>query len=79
MTEKRCYYCNRPDGKGPRELRPYGPGGAYVCAECIMGDLEKDNAAAKQFAEMLDKADGKTGSAVLTPEGPIPYINKDQS
>ena len=37
IVEKR-YYCGQPDGKGPRELRPYGPDGADVCFECAMGD-----------------------------------------
>lgn len=32
-----CSRCRRPGGVGPRELRPYGPGGADVCAECVFG------------------------------------------
>lgn len=27
-------YCLLPSGAGPRDLRPYGPGGRDVCAEC---------------------------------------------
>lgn len=30
-----CMHCLRPGGTGPRELRPYGPGGKDVCAECV--------------------------------------------
>lgn len=33
-VERRCIYCKQLGGKGPRELRPYGPNGADVCAEC---------------------------------------------
>ena len=33
-----CHYCKRVGGKGPRELRPYGPGGVDVCAECVLGN-----------------------------------------
>lgn len=34
---RKCYHCGQPGGKGPRELRPYGPGGSDVCAECVLG------------------------------------------
>lgn len=33
-----CHYCKQPGGKGDRSLRPYGPGGADVCAGCVLGE-----------------------------------------
>lgn len=51
-----CYYCKQPNGKGPRELRPYGPGGADVCAGCTMGDKKRNAAAQKQYGKQLDAA-----------------------
>lgn len=35
MSGRKCHHCKRPGGSGPRELRPYGPVGADVCAECV--------------------------------------------
>lgn len=37
MTDRKCYKCKQPGGRGPRELRPYGPGGKDLCAECMFG------------------------------------------
>lgn len=34
MSRRTCMHCKLPGGVGPRELRPYGPGGRDVCAEC---------------------------------------------
>lgn len=43
----KCQLCGKVD-----ELRPYGPGGKFVCFECAM----KDEAEAKrQFAKLLGK------------------------
>ena len=50
-------YCGRPDGRGPRELRPYGPGGKDVCAECAFdGPPERLEEARRQFVAKLDGA-----------------------
>jgi hypothetical protein len=69
-----CLYCGKKDGKGPRELRPYGPNGADVCAECVMHNTDRNDAARLQFQKMLNDADKTTGKALLTEEGPVPYI-----
>lgn len=37
MINRKCIHCNQPGGTGPRELRPYGPNGTDVCAECVLG------------------------------------------
>jgi hypothetical protein len=55
---RKCHYCKRPGGKGPRELRPYGPGGADVCAECAIGvnaTPERTRTAEKMFREKLSQ------------------------
>lgn len=51
-----CMHCKRPGGTGPRELRPYGPGGRDVCAECTFnGPPERLEEAARAFgARLLD-------------------------
>jgi len=43
-----CMHCNQPAGKGPRELRPYGPSGRDVCAECVFKGPPERIAEAKQ-------------------------------
>lgn len=49
-----CHYCKQPgEEKGPRELRPYGPNGTDVCAECVLGPNAgpRANTAAKRGAK----------------------------
>lgn len=63
-----CYHCKQSNGPGPRELRPYGPGGADVCAECVFnGPPERRREAERQFTNKL----GAAGDfALLTEDGP---------
>lgn len=49
-----CMHCKRPGGTGARELRPYGPGGQDVCAECVLdGPPEREQEAKKHLAARL--------------------------
>lgn len=72
MAERTCIHCGRPGGKGPRELRPYGPNGADVCAECTFhGPPER----VKEAEHQLGKRLMQPGPLVLAPEdqiGPVP-------
>ena len=59
MSERRCYYCRQLGGNGARELRPYGPGGADVCAGCVLGagaPPEREEQARSRFAVQLGMA-----------------------
>jgi len=50
-------HCGQPGGLGPRELRPYGPGGKDVCAECMFnGPPERLEHAKGVFAAQLAMA-----------------------
>jgi len=49
----KCYKCGEPEGKGPRELRPYGPKGEMVCYECAMKQKDITDA---MFAKQLEAA-----------------------
>jgi len=54
MVERTCIYCGKPGGKGPRELRPYGPNGSDVCAECVFhGPPERVKEAKTQLSMRL--------------------------
>lgn len=55
--ERKCIHCKQPGGKGPRELRPYGPGGADVCAECVLGNPKREKVAKHQLGQRLLTAD----------------------
>jgi hypothetical protein len=73
MAEKRkCIHCGQPGGVGPRELRPYGPGGADVCAECVFnGPPERLTEAQASLSKRLRHP----GPLLLDPEeqaGPRP-------
>lgn len=49
-----CMYCLKPGGIGKRELRPYGPGGRDVCAECVFdGPPEREQEAKQQLSMRL--------------------------
>jgi hypothetical protein len=68
-TDPRCCHCGCKNGTGPDELRPYGPGGAWVCFRCAM--LPKNLGTTEtQFRSQLDAA----GSVVVIgePTGPRP-------
>lgn len=81
-----CYKCQRPNGKGARECRPYGPGGQPICAGCAFGESEKPRRGLRplpdvratveeQFRRRLDDASAKAGPdevvAIGTEAGPI--------
>lgn len=72
-----CYKCHQPNGKGPRELRPYGPGGAWLCAECMFSDPKEEEGARQRFAAQLNAADRRTRRALLTSSGPVPLGSKE--
>lgn len=71
-----CYYCGVENGSGPNELRPYGPNGSYVCANCILGDgpkcKKREKLARENYQKLLRDALKKSKVVVLTPNGPKP-------
>lgn len=74
--ERVCMYCKQPNGGGPRELRPYGPGGADVCFECALASPEKRRETEREFAAKLNAAEVASGEgiALLPGDGPpLPY------
>jgi hypothetical protein len=78
MAGRYCVHCKRQGGSGPRELRPYGPDGADVCAECILGPgaPPEREATAKQE---LGKRHMYPGTLLLDPTeqvGPRPLLKR---
>jgi len=70
--ERKCYYC----GTDSKELRPYGPEGAWLCFDCMTADPAREVEAERQFKEQCAAA----GSVVIIGEetGPRPLIRSKQ-
>lgn len=79
-SERRCYYCNKeedlnkgPDGKIIRDLKPFGPNNSLVCFDC--GTSKEHNAnTATNYINKFYVMSKITDAAMLTDDGPIPYI-----
>lgn len=61
-----CFYCSALH----KEMRPYGPKGAYVCFDCAMATPERKAQTDKAFGDQMDAA----GDVVVIGEetGPRP-------
>ncbi len=76
-----CYDCGdsenfpRDTEKGRQvELRPYGPGGAQVCFQCMKKTPETEQSAQRNFGVQLDANEVVGGGAtLLTSDGPVPF------
>lgn len=58
---KSCYYC----GTVEKELRPYGPGGAYVCFACAMETPERKRQTESAFSALLDATTAITPIVII--------------
>jgi hypothetical protein len=70
VTVHRCHYCRAEE---PVELRPYGPGGAYVCYPCATSP-EHEQATIRRYQVQLAAA-AVIGGGIVTigvPDGPQP-------
>ena len=73
---KVCTYCGK--GEPDRELRPYGPGGAWVCFPCATATPEREAQTGAAFGALLDAAGSMTPVvAVGTSTGPQPVTSVD--
>lgn len=74
---RKCSLCGTPAGKGKAELRPYGKGGADVCAGCVLGNPEREAVARKHLSTRLMAR----GPLVLNPRehtGPRPMTAQER-
>lgn len=65
----KCPCCGRED-----ECRPYTDDGSPICFSCAMGSSEREATAELAFMRLLGEAHRVTGAAMLTEDGPIPYV-----
>lgn len=65
-----CHYC----GTTTAELRPYGPGGSWVCFPCVTSTPEQEQAAHAALGALLDANEtlSPTGTTLATKDGPVP-------
>lgn len=74
-----CKQCGKPEdfqNDSKSELRPYGPGGTYICYHCAFesGDEVKQSVE-NAFHARLDAAEAISPVVLLGgPTGPEPYI-----
>lgn len=71
-AEPKCHYC----GNAEKELRPYGPGGSWVCFPCATATPEREQHAQAAFGALLDGAEAISPSGIVAigePEGPRPF------
>lgn len=70
-----CHYCNQPG-----ELRPYGPGGSWVCFPCATATPAREQAAQEAFGTLLDANEAISPSgavAIGESGGPRPFDLKE--
>ena len=77
LQTRSCYYCH----KGPEvdEMRPYGPGGAWIHFDCMKADPAREQTALNNFHALLDAAHAAGGgvAAIGEKEGPRPLPLRD--
>lgn len=75
-NDRVCCYCGVAHGlgDGKKELRPYGPGGAWLCFPCMKSGPERRAEAERQFESCLNENGKRTGAVLLTNSGVIPAI-----
>lgn len=74
--ENACHYCQTTE----KELRPYGPGGSWVCFPCATETPEREAQAKGAFGALLDGAEAISPSLAVrigTSEGPTPFDPDD--
>lgn len=64
--KKRCCYCGKE-----KDLRPYGPGGAWLCGKCAFAP-ERAAESERRMRAAMDEAFAGGGDVLLTDCGPIP-------
>jgi hypothetical protein len=72
MSDMACHYCGPTD----REMRPYGPGGSWVCFPCATATPEREEKAKGAFGALLDGANAISPSGVVAigeQGGPRPF------
>ena len=77
---RECHYCHGQD----LDVRPYGPGGAWVCFPCAMATPEREAQIEAAFGALLDAAGAVSplGVAVIdacepSSSGPQPLIDTE--
>lgn len=69
---RECHYC----GTTHDELRPYGPGGAWLCYPCMKATPEREAQAHRAFGALLDAAEQIAPTGIVAiggQDGPQPF------
>lgn len=70
-VEYSCHYCGNNE-----DLRPYGPGGSFICYPCATATPEREAETARAFYVQLEAAAAISPIVVLNIDegGPNPFI-----
>lgn len=71
-AKETCHYC----GTSEKDLRPYGPGGAWVCFPCAMATPEREAQAEAAFGALLEGAEAISPTGIVAigeQSGPRPF------
>lgn len=78
MTANVCHYC----GTGNADMRPYGPGGSWVCFPCATATPERDTETGSAFGAILEATSAISPTGVVAigdKEGPRPFDPQEAS
>lgn len=85
MSAAACHHCGvtaEEWAKQGRELRPYGPGGTWICFPCMKATPEREATAHGAYGALLDSAAAITTTGVIAigdATGPRPFDPKEAS
>jgi hypothetical protein len=84
MGSARCHHCggeeddttNPTTGKVTRELRPYGPGGAFVCFQCAMATPGRQAETQRQLMARFTAIENAGDVVTITEAGVFGLLGK---
>ena len=71
-----CHYCKTDE----KDLRPYGPGGAWVCYDCAMATPERESQAQAAFGGLFEASEAISTTGIVAigeQSGPRPFNPKE--
>lgn len=71
---KNCFYCKQDKD----DIRPYGPGGSYICFDCTISTPERNAAAKQQFMAQMEAAAQHTGIVTIGGDGGVRPATQDE-
>jgi hypothetical protein len=71
---KKCFYCEQDK----EDIRPYGPGGSYICFDCTISTPEREALAHAQFDLQMEAAAQHSSVVVVGEDGGVRPATQDE-